>query len=63
MSDLLKSLRAKADKGIILTLDEVKAFVAAARKSYSAAEASMKDKEKLSRNKKPATDEKQIDFF
>jgi len=57
----LKALREKAAQGIILSLDEVKAFVAASRKSYTAAEAKVKDPKKLSRDKAPV--QQDIDFF
>ncbi len=57
----LDKLRYRAAKGDILTPDEVRLFVAATRKSYLAVPSA--SREKTSRDKKPAVDEKQIDFF
>ena len=63
-TDPLKSLREKAARGVTLTLDECKQFIASIRKSYIAAEAKVKTPktgDKLSRNKPPPQQE--IDFF
>lgn len=63
MKSTLDALREKASKGAFLTLEEVKLFVSALRKSYTAAEAVMKDTKKLSRDKKAIPETKDIDFF
>jgi hypothetical protein len=59
-----KTLRAKAEAGIILTPAEVRLFVQATRKSFTAALSRVPEKQtgdKLSRNKDvPQTE---IDFF
>jgi len=63
-TDPLKPLREKAARGLSLTLDECKLFIASIRKSYLAAEAKVKtpkDGPKLSRDKKPVQTD--IDFF
>lgn len=61
MTEDLKSLRAKAARGIILTISEVAQFVTAARKSFLARPA---PKAKADRTAKPPpSNPDQIDFF
>lgn len=63
-ADPLKTLREKASRGLTLSLDECKLFIASIRKSYIAAEAKVKTPKtgpKLSRDKTPV--QQDIDFF
>lgn len=55
----IESLRQRAARGIALTIEEVRLFVAATRKSFLAVPVKTKAEPKT----KPKVDEQQIDFF
>jgi hypothetical protein len=57
----ISSLQARAAKGEIPTLEEVRRYVASTRVSYLAAETRSKPKDRTAKAPKP--DDRQIDFF
>lgn len=59
----IKALREKASRGVDLTIEEVKAFIAAKRVSWLALPGKKEKAEKPAKAEKPKVDEKDIDFF